>query len=240
MGADQNIDWRSAAAQLLDWWRLAGVDAVVEDEARDWRVAQTARSASAAAPESVAAAPSHALPATLAELEAWRIGAEAPERRWGRTTVAGEGDATSGLVVLVDQPDIDGGLIGGAAGRLFDNMLKAIGRDRCSIYLTAVCLCRSPGGRILPETTEQLYGIARHHVLVAGPRQVLALGNAAARALLGGDVPGMRGGLRGINQADGNMAPPVVASFHPRQLLERPALKAEAWKDLRLLMGTFE
>jgi DNA polymerase len=28
-----------------------------------------------------------------------------------------------------------------------------------------------------------------------------------------------------------------VATFHPRLLLERPAQKADAWKDLQLLMG---
>jgi hypothetical protein len=29
----------------------------------------------------------------------------------------------------------------------------------------------------------------------------------------------------------------VVATFHPRFLIEKPAAKAEAWKDLQLLMG---
>ena len=144
-------------------------------------------------------------------------------------------------MVLIDQPERDGGLRDGASGRLFDNMLRAIGRDRSSVYLTAVCLCRTPGGRLLPETTDRLYEIARHHVAVAGPKRVLALGDAATRALLGKDVSAMRGGLRGINQADGTVAgPQVVASFHPRLLLERPALKGEAWKDLRLLMGGLE
>jgi DNA polymerase len=28
-----------------------------------------------------------------------------------------------------------------------------------------------------------------------------------------------------------------VASYHPRLLRERPAAKAEAWKDLQLLIG---
>ena len=241
MGADQNIDWRSAAAHLLDWWRLAGVDATVEDQVRDWRAAPPPAATPLPATPIGSPGPA-ALPTTLLDLEAWRIGAEAPEKQWGKPATAAEGNAASGLMVLVDQPDErDGGLLGGAPGRLFDNMLRAIGRDRASIYLTAVCLCRTPGGRLLPETTDRLYEVARHHVALADARRVLVLGNAAARALLGADVTAVRGGLRGINQADGNTAgPQVVASFHPRHLLERPHLKAEAWKDLRLLMGGFD
>ena len=32
----------------------------------------------------------------------------------------------------------------------------------------------------------------------------------------------------------------AVASFHPRFLLERPAAKAEAWKDLQMLIEGLE
>lgn len=41
-----------------------------------------------------------------------------------------------------------------------------------------------------------------------------------------------RGGLRPLNHVGASVA---VASFHPQQLLERPQLKAEAWKDLQML-----
>ena len=40
MGADQNIDWRQAAASTLEWWRDAGVDVLVGDEPFDWLVAE--------------------------------------------------------------------------------------------------------------------------------------------------------------------------------------------------------
>ena len=48
-------------------------------------------------------------------------------------------------------------------------------------------------------------------------------------------MPANRGRLHGFNHRSGQTG--VVASFHPRLLLDRPALKAEAWKDLQLLMG---
>jgi hypothetical protein len=39
MGADQNIDWRMTAASALEWWRDAGVDALVDEDPRDWTAA---------------------------------------------------------------------------------------------------------------------------------------------------------------------------------------------------------
>jgi DNA polymerase len=67
---------------------------------------------------------------------------------------------------------------------------------------------------------------------------VLALGNAASRAITGLDVANARASLRKVNHDGGTSE--VVASFHPRFLLEKPVAKADAWKDLRVLMGGFE
>jgi DNA polymerase len=53
------------------------------------------------------------------------------------------------------------------------------------------------------------------------------------------DVAHARGSLHTIN-LDGGMAEVTVegvASFHPRLLLERPAEKARAWKDLQMLIA---
>src|SRR3569623_1846141 len=68
---------------------------------------------------------------------------------------------------------------------------------------------------------------------------VLVLVDAPSRALLGADVARARESLRVVNLMNGKSAVTVeaVASFHPRFLLERPAQKAEAWRDLQLLIG---
>ena len=44
-----------------------------------------------------------------------------------------------------------------------------------------------------------------------------------------------RGSILSVNH--GERQSMAVATFHPRLLLERPAQKADAWKDLQLLMG---
>ena len=75
---------------------------------------------------------------------------------------------------------------------------------------------------------------------LAAPKRLLLMGNAASRAVLGADVARARGRLHGINPKGGTTAAAAgtgaVASFHPRFLLERPAAKAEAWKDLQMLI----
>jgi len=255
MGADQNIDLRLAAASALDWWQEAGVDASIDEAPRNWLAAvepvvaaPRATGATARAGAAVAEIIAPPLPDTLAAFEAWRIGPDAPEAGWPGRPIAAQGSAASDIMVMIDLPereDMDSGvLMSGAVGRLFDRMLAAIGRDRASIYLVPVCATRPVAGRISPEIEDRLNDIARHHVMLARPKRLLLLGNAPSRALLGIDATRARGSLHGFNLSGGkepagasDAAIQAVASFHPRFLLERPAAKAEAWRDLQMLIG---
>jgi DNA polymerase len=253
MGADQNIDWAMAAASALEWWRDAGVDASIDEAPRDWLAAveppKPATRARIAAEPAAIVAP---LPDTLAAFEAWRMGPDAPEAGWPGQPIAAQGPSSSDIMVLIDLPereDSDSGvLMSGPAGKLFDRMLAAIGRDRDSIYLVPVCATRPIAGRIAPEIEERLNEVIRHHVMLAAPKCLLLLGNAPSRALLGADATRARGSLHVINlsgrrvsgESNDVATTQAVASFHPRFLLERPAAKAEAWKDLQMLIGKLE
>jgi DNA polymerase len=237
MGADQNIDLRASIASALEWWHDVGVDCEIDDAPRDWLaripVAEKMPGVVADAP---LAAPK--LPETLAEFVSWRSGSDIPEAGWPGRALPTQGDIASGLMIVVDMPDREddaaGGLLAGAAGRLFDRMLAAIGRDRQSVYLTALAVKRPPAARVTEDVAQSLEALLRHHVALAAPKRLLALGNAASRAITGMDVADARGGLRGVNYEGGTVE--VVASFHPRFLLERPAAKADAWRDLQLLI----
>ena len=250
MGVDLSIDWKMTAASALEWWSDAGVDATVDEAPRDWtaRVEPVRR---VAAVPAVAEIPAPALPDTLAAFEGWRLGPEAPEAGWPGRPIGPQGSAESGLMILVDLPDREdsdtGVLMSGAVGRLFDRMLAAIGRDRASIYLASVCTTRPGAGRIGPEMEGRLNEIVRHQVMLAAPKRLLLLGNAPSRALIGADFARARGRLHVINLSGGKLsdrnsdaAVQAVASFHPRFLLERPAAKAEAWKDLQMLIEGLE
>lgn len=249
MNVDQRLDWELAKS-ALNWWRDAGVDVLVDEAPRDWLAPlpeglaperlTPERPAPAMAPRVAPTPPplDAKLPETLEAFLPWRTSDAAPEASWSGPLIAPEGDPAARLMVLVDCPERDAPdtLLGGPAGKLFDAMLAAIGLDRTTIYLAALGWCRPVGGRMPVESTARLAALARHHVQLAGPKRLLVLGNAASRALLGADVTPMRGSLQPLNHKVGQEQAGAVASYPPRFLLERPAAKAEAWRDLQLLM----
>lgn len=237
MGADQNTDWHALAASALDWWREAGVDTIVEDAPFPWLDAPAPIPAGGL-PVAAAAPPATVLPDTLAAFAVWRRGEGLPDSDWGGAAIAASGPACAELMILVDCPergDRDA-LMEGPVGRLFDNMLAAIGRSRADVLLASVCARRPAIGRVPRDVEARLGEIARHHVALAGPKRLLVMGDAATRAILATNVTEARGRFHALNHRSGTMTQ-VVATHHPRMLVERPAGKAEAWRDLLLLTG---
>jgi hypothetical protein len=140
VGADQHLDWMSSAVSALDWWQEAGVDVLVDDAPRDWLAEPVAAPVAFVAP----AAPVHvpaALPDTLVDFIAWRLGDAVPEVEWRGVSIAASGPPDADVMVLVDCPDKDDGaagmLMAGPTGALFDRMLAAIGLSRETIHLAA-------------------------------------------------------------------------------------------------------
>ena len=231
MGYEFN-DWQAAAASALDWWQAAGVDVLVDDAPRDWLAREVAP-----APVATRVASAPALPTTLAEFLTWRTSDVAPDAAWRGVSVAASGPHDASLIVLVDCPDAgEDCLLGGKAGALFDRMLAAIGLRREAVHLAAVCSKRPVAGRIGRDVADELHRLARHHLALLAPKRLLLMGDAASRALIGADVLRARGSLHAIKHERGETD--AVATFHPRLLLDRPAQKADAWRDLQLLMGS--
>ncbi|AGH50917.1 uracil-DNA glycosylase superfamily protein [Sphingomonas sp. MM-1] len=227
---------RGEFLSTIDWWREAGIDTLVEEEARDWLAAPRPAPAPAASPAAATAEAPASVPATLDAIAAFY----AEDAMFGRPDgrLLPQGDAASGLMLLADQPepgdDEAGQIIGGEVGRLFDRMLAAIGRDRASIYLTTMTPVRVPGGRPESAALERWTEIARTHVSIAAPRLLLLLGDAATRAFIGTSLADARGRVHSLNLGGHNVR--AMATFHPRFLLQQPARKADAWRDLRLLL----
>ncbi len=245
MGADQNLNLADAVASTLDWWREAGVDTLISEVPRNW-LAPEAPKEPKVAPlakrvERKPAPVEFIFPNTLTAFESWRIGAEAPDGEWPGARIGAVGNAATTLAVIIEAPERDDGeagvLLSGAIGKLFDRMLAAIGYDRQSIYLVPMCVVRPASGRIGAEDEPALAAALRHHLALVAPAQALIFGNAASRALIGAEISPSRGILHRINHQRGETA--AITSFHPKLLLERPAAKSEAWKDLqRLTRGT--
>jgi uracil-DNA glycosylase family 4 len=227
----------AAATSALTWWAEAGVDTLVDEAPRDW-LRPKSREAPPPA-EAPAEAPEETLPGQLDLFQAWlassdRLSFASP----AAPRICPAGDPASGLMILADMPSGEdcaaGTLISGEAGRLFDRMLAAIGRDRESIYLAALSCIRSPSGQLDSKAMKSCAALARHHVGLAAPRVVLLFGDACAKALLGLSVPQARGRWHEIATHAGPVK--ALATIAPRQLLESPRLKAMAWADLQMLI----
>lgn len=236
MGREYGHDWRSAVASALDWWADAGVDTLTDEAPRDW-LARTPPRAEAPVPETIAAT-APPLPDDLERFVAWRMGDAAPEAEWLSPRIAPGGPAGAAMMVLTDMPEpgdeAAGMMIGGAAGRLLDRILEAIGESRDSVQCAALAWARPVTGTLNDAEIAQLAPLVHHHVALAAPKRLLLLGETMNRVWRTTNNSASVNPEGDINQFVGNKenVQDVVAIRHPRFLLSHPASKAEAWKQL--------
>ncbi len=120
----------------------------------------------------------------------------------------------------------------GAAGRLLNAMLNAIGLSREDVYIANMLKCRPPGNRDpRPEEVAACGGYLERQVQLVNPKLVVALGRVAAQHLLKSDAP--LGRLRGQLHEFGPQRIPFMATYHPAYLLRKPADKRKSWEDLK-------
>jgi uracil-DNA glycosylase family 4 len=233
---------RADAESVLSWWNEAGVDTAIAEEPRDWlRPAPKPALAAPALAEASApfASEPEELPPQLDLFRAWLAGSQSLSfASPSAPRVCPSGDPASGLMILADMPAAEdcaaGALISGEAGRLFDRMLAAIGRDRESIYLAALSCLRSPDGRLTGTPAQQCAAMARHHIGLVAPKAVLLLGDKCSNAMLGLAVAQARGRWHEIATHSGPIR--ALVTMTPDFLLKQPGHKARAWADLQMLL----
>lgn len=128
------------------------------------------------------------------------------------------------------EEDAQGEPFVGAAGRLLDSMLAAIGcRRGREVYIANVVKCRPPGNRTptAGEASACAPFLDRQIALVS-PRLIVALGKTAAARLLATEAS--LASLRGRVHRHRDI--PVIVTYHPAYLLRTPPDKARAWEDL--------
>lgn len=234
MHAGAEILDRSAALSALAWWKEAGVDMLADEAPRAWLLEK--RGGSVAAPPALQAAPAAPPADTIEAFADWIEAAETlPDGSAKGRRFRAEGDPASDIMIMIDAPEAadvaPGPLLSDDSGRLFDRMLAAIGLSRASVYLASFCFARPLGRQV---DAEGLAALARRHIMLARPKRVLLLGQSVNRSLLGTELVRARGELHFVNHDGGKTA--AVASFAPRFLIQNPARKADAWRDLRLLI----
>ncbi len=220
---------REQLCGLLEWWVEAGVDAIIQEEPRDW-LTPPARPAAAAIPN--VAGPSHE---TLAELRGWLASSlQLPLASPSSKRILPHGPENAKIMLLSDSPALEdfasGQPIGGDAWVLAGRMLTAIGIRADETYSASLSCFPANGARISEKDRAECAEIARKHIELAKPRRLVLFGDGPCRALLGQSLVEARGH---VHKVAGVRA---VATFHPRWLLQRPGDKAKAWADLLLLM----
>lgn len=256
--APRRGDQDSAIAALLRFYRDAGIDEVILDQAIDRfahkaddeaRPASETPAKSSASPRiakqqeiSASARTAAAAADSLAALERAIAAFEgcALKTTAGRTVFA-DGVAGAPVMLVGEAPGAEEDRLGkpfvGPAGQLLDRMLASIGLSRTeNVYISNILPWRPPANRT-PNDAEiaQCLPFVERHIALARPRILVALGGISAKALLGTTTGITR--LRGrpaVYRRDG-MDIPLLPMFHPAFLLRQPLLKREAWLDLLLL-----
>ena len=150
-------------------------------------------------------------------------------------TVFGVGNANADWLIVGEAPggeeDRRGEPFVGRAGKLLDEMLRAIGQSRESVFIANILKCRPPNNRDpRQEEAAACRPYLERQIELVQPKIILAVGKIAAQNLLGSDEPvgRMRGrphDLAGI---------PLVVTYHPAYLLRSPSQKSKSWSDLCL------
>lgn len=152
-------------------------------------------------------------------------------------TVFGEGDADAKLMFIGEAPgeneDLQGRPFIGRAGELLTKMINGMGLAREQVYIANIVKCRPPGNRT-PEPVEATTcsQFLLKQIDVIQPEVIVALGSTAATYLLGvkQSLSGLRGRWHSCRGAK------LAVTYHPAFLLRDPRQKAEAWKDLQMVM----
>ena len=231
MGADQYHRWDELAASALEWWADAGVDVLVNDDARDW-LARPAPVAVASPPP--VAAPVGAGPADYANFWEWRLGPAAPELGWGNPILPPEGPRDADLLILIDQPNGDS-LMGGAEGAMFDRILATIGRSRGDVLIAGLAMARPLADTLSADALPSLAAATERLLTLTPAKTVLIVGHTTSRAILAPDGAPVPRALHAINRTGRELQ--ALAIAHPRFMMKHPQVKREAWRCLQSLLG---
>lgn len=150
-------------------------------------------------------------------------------------TVFGVGNPNADWLIVGEAPGAEEDRRGepfiGRAGKLLDEMLRAIGQSRESVFIANILKCRPPNNRDpRQEESAACRPYLERQIELVQPKIILAVGKIAAQNLLGSDEP--VGRMRGRHHDLGGI--PLVVTYHPAYLLRSPSQKRKSWSDLCL------
>ena len=166
------------------------------------------------------------------------------ELHTGRTqAVFGVGDRQADLLIVGEAPGADEDRQGepfvGRAGQLLNEMLRAIGLQRQSVYIANILKCRPPNNRDpKPEEAEICVAYLYRQIELLQPKLIVAVGRIAAQRLLKTDssLAKLRNKIHMLPETQ----TPFIVTYHPAYLLRSPLEKRKAWQDLLFVKKTLD
>jgi len=154
-----------------------------------------------------------------------------------KNLVFADGNPEADLMLVGEAPgreeDLEGLPFVGRSGKLLDRILRSIGRDRKTAYISNVIPWRPPGNRDpSPMETEICRPFIERHIELVRPKVLVTLGNPSTKTLLKTTAGIMR--MRGnwaVHVTAGGIEIPTMPTLHPAYLLRNPAHKKLAWQD---------
>jgi len=148
--------------------------------------------------------------------------------------VFGVGNPNADAMLIGEAPGRDEDLQGepfvGRAGKLLNDILKAVNFKREEVYIANILKCRPPNNRDpLPLEMETCIPYLHKQIDLIQPKVILCLGRVAANGLL--DKKLSLGQLRENNYEFNGIR--VMATYHPAALLRNPNWKRGCWEDVQ-------
>ena len=148
--------------------------------------------------------------------------------------VFGVGNPNADVMLIGEAPgaeeDKQGIPFVGRAGKLLNDILKAINFSRDEVYIANIVKCRPPDNRNpLPNEMETCLPYLYKQIDLIQPKLILCLGLVAANGLLKlkSSLTKMRGNIYDINGIK------TMITYHPAALLRNPAWKRSVWEDIQ-------
>lgn len=167
----------------------------------------------------------------------------------GYKYVPGEGHPNARLMILGEAPGQNEAETGipfvGKAGNLLDNMVKAAGWKRDDLFICNVLKCRPPGNRNpTNEEANNCRSFLNLQIKLVNPEYIICLGKIALYHLFNLqklDFDKLRiANYRETIHTDVLPGRKIVVTYHPSYLLRNNKAKAEAWKDLQIVLKDME
>jgi DNA polymerase len=164
-----------------------------------------------------------------------------------KQAILGRGNKAAELMIILLSPDMvddaSGELCGGEAYQLLSKMLNAIDIAIDDVYITSLLKCGVPVNyTITANELHQCGDYLKQQIQYIRPRQLVLLGETAVRCLSQDDMPldDLRalintGENNNLSVLDQYVSVPLLVSYSPQELLQRPENKRKAWLDLQQL-----